>query len=40
VAEVRDVDAVVTVEDEEGKLHSLGGPLARAIYVKAIANDG
>lgn len=39
VAEVRDVDAVVTVEDEEGKLHSLGGPLARSIYVKAIAHD-
>jgi DtxR family Mn-dependent transcriptional regulator len=40
VAEVRDVDTVVTVEDEEGKLHSLGGPLARAIYVKVAANDG
>jgi DtxR family Mn-dependent transcriptional regulator len=39
VAEVRDVDAVVTVEDEEGKLHSLGGPLARTIYVKVAAND-
>ncbi len=40
VAEVRDVDDVVTVEDEEGKLHSLGGPLARAIYVKVAAKDG
>jgi DtxR family Mn-dependent transcriptional regulator len=40
VAEVRDVDTVVTVEDEEGKLHFLGGPLARAIYVKVAANDG
>ncbi len=40
VAEVRNVDAVVTVEDEEGKLHSLGGPLASAIYVKVAANDG
>jgi DtxR family Mn-dependent transcriptional regulator len=34
VREVRALDAVVTVEDEEGKRHSLGEPLARSIFVQ------
>jgi DtxR family Mn-dependent transcriptional regulator len=36
VLEVRSFDSVVTVEDEEGKLHSLGDPLARSISVRAV----
>jgi DtxR family Mn-dependent transcriptional regulator len=40
VREVRSIDSVVTVEDEEGKLHSLGGPLARSIFVKVVVDDG
>ncbi len=35
VREVRSLDSVVTVEDEEGRVHSLGGPLARSISVRA-----
>jgi DtxR family Mn-dependent transcriptional regulator len=34
VKEVRDLDGVVTVEDEEGVSHSLGGPLTRSIFVR------
>ena len=37
VREVRDLDGVVTVEDEDGGAHSLGEPLARAVYVRAAA---
>lgn len=37
VKEVRDLDGVVTVEDEEGSSHSLGGPLARSIFVRALS---
>ncbi|MGB3635456.1 MAG: metal-dependent transcriptional regulator [Rubrobacteraceae bacterium] len=33
VREVRDLDAVVTVEDEDGKTYSLGESLARSISV-------
>jgi DtxR family Mn-dependent transcriptional regulator len=36
VLEVRSFDSVVTVEDEEGKLHSLGDSLARSISVRAV----
>ncbi len=36
VREVRSLDSVVTVEDEEAKLHSLGEPLARSIFVRAV----
>ena len=36
VKEVRDLDGVVTVEDEEGVSHSLGGALARSIFVRAL----
>lgn len=38
VTEVRNVDAVVTVEDEAGNLHSLGEPLARSIFVRREAS--
>ena len=37
VREVRDLDDVVTVEDEDGGAHALGEPLARAVYVRAAA---
>ena len=35
VREARVLDAVVTVEDEAGRIHSLGGPLARSISVRS-----
>jgi DtxR family Mn-dependent transcriptional regulator len=35
VKEVRDLDGVVTVEDEDGELHSLGRPLADSIFVRS-----
>ena len=35
VKEVRAVDGVVTVEDECGGVHSLGGPLAGSIFVRS-----
>jgi DtxR family Mn-dependent transcriptional regulator len=34
VTEVRDLDGVVTVEDEDGESHALGEPLARAVFVR------
>ena len=37
VREVRKVDGVVVVEDEDGESHALGEPLARAVYVRAVA---
>ncbi len=37
VKEVRELDGVVTVEDEEGVSHSLGGPLARSIFVRLLS---
>ena len=40
VREVRSLDSVVTVEDEGGKLHSLGEPLARSIFVKVVGDEG
>ncbi len=36
VQEVRRIDSVVTVEDEEGRVHSLGGPLASSISVRTV----
>jgi hypothetical protein len=32
---VRDLDGVVTVEDEDGESHALGAPLARAVFVRS-----
>ena len=34
VVEVRSLDAVVTIEDEGGRTHALGEPLARSIFVR------
>jgi DtxR family Mn-dependent transcriptional regulator len=34
VREVRDLDGVVTVEDEDGESHALGAPLAGAVFVR------
>ena len=34
VLEVRTLDGVVTVEDESGKTHALGEPLARSVFVR------
>jgi DtxR family transcriptional regulator, Mn-dependent transcriptional regulator len=34
VREVRDLDGVVIVEDEDGGSHALGEPLARAVFVR------
>jgi hypothetical protein len=39
VREVRVVDGVVTVEDEEGAMHSLGSSLADAIFVRDPSED-
>ncbi len=33
VREVRTLDGVVTIEDEEGKIYSFGEPLARSVFV-------
>jgi DtxR family Mn-dependent transcriptional regulator len=40
VREVRAVDGVVTVEDEEGTTHSLGPSLADTIFVRGPSEDG
>jgi hypothetical protein len=37
VKEVRAVDGVVTVEDEDGESHALGESLARSIFVRSPA---
>ena len=34
VREVRALDGVVTVEDEDAEVYALGEPLARSIFVK------
>jgi DtxR family Mn-dependent transcriptional regulator len=34
VREVRDLDGVITVEDEDGESHALGAPLAGAVFVR------
>jgi DtxR family Mn-dependent transcriptional regulator len=39
VLEVRALDGVVTVEDESGKAHALGEPLARSVFVRG-ASEG
>jgi DtxR family transcriptional regulator, Mn-dependent transcriptional regulator len=39
VKEVRALDGVVTVEDEDGELHSLGRPLADFIFVRGVPAD-
>jgi DtxR family transcriptional regulator, Mn-dependent transcriptional regulator len=39
VKEVRDLDGVVTVEDEDGESHALGESLARSIFVRGDAGS-
>ena len=34
VVEVRALDGVVTVEDEDGEVYALGEPLARSVFVR------
>lgn len=34
VNEVRDLDGLVTVEDEDGEVHSFGAPVARQVFVR------
>jgi DtxR family Mn-dependent transcriptional regulator len=40
VREVRAVDGVVTVEDEDEDTHSLGGPLAGSTFVRSTPKSG
>jgi DtxR family Mn-dependent transcriptional regulator len=40
VREVRAVDEVVAVEDEDGESHYLGGPLAAAVFVQGAPEEG
>src|SRR5687767_11492249 len=40
IREVRAVDEVVAVEDEDGETHYLGGPLAAAVFVRSTSDDG
>jgi DtxR family transcriptional regulator, Mn-dependent transcriptional regulator len=39
VKEVRVLDGVITIEDEDGELHSLGRPLADFIFVRGVPAD-
>jgi DtxR family transcriptional regulator, Mn-dependent transcriptional regulator len=39
VKEVRALDGVVTVEDEDGEPHALGESLARSIFVRSISEE-
>jgi hypothetical protein len=39
VREVRAVDGLVTVEDEEGTLYSLASSLADAIFSRRLSKD-
>jgi len=36
VREVRDLDGVVTIEDEDGGSHALGESLARSVFVRSV----
>jgi DtxR family Mn-dependent transcriptional regulator len=40
VEEVRSVDGVITVADEDGSTHSLGAPLAGALFVSSAPEIG
>jgi DtxR family Mn-dependent transcriptional regulator len=40
VKEVRALDGLVTVEDEEGETHTLGGPLAGSVFVRNASEGG
>ncbi|MGH3086997.1 MAG: metal-dependent transcriptional regulator [Rubrobacteraceae bacterium] len=36
VEEVREIDGVVVVADDNGKIHHLGGPLARSVFARKL----
>jgi DtxR family transcriptional regulator, Mn-dependent transcriptional regulator len=36
VREIRDIDGVVVVEDEDGEVHHLGGPLVRTVFARKV----
>jgi hypothetical protein len=40
VKEVRPLDGVVTVEDEDSEIRSLGGPLAGSVFVRSASESG
>jgi DtxR family transcriptional regulator, Mn-dependent transcriptional regulator len=40
VEEMRTLDGVITVADEDGATHSLGAPLAGALFVSSAPEDG
>jgi DtxR family transcriptional regulator, Mn-dependent transcriptional regulator len=40
VEEVRILDGVITVADEDGATHTLGAPLAGALFVRSAPEDG
>ncbi len=40
ITEVRTLDGVVTVEDEDGDAFALGEPLASALFVRGASRDG
>ncbi len=40
VEEARALDGVITVADEDGVTHSLGGPLAGTLFVRSAPEDG
>jgi DtxR family Mn-dependent transcriptional regulator len=40
VEEVRPLDGVITVADEEGTIHALGAPLADTLFVRGAPQDG
>jgi DtxR family Mn-dependent transcriptional regulator len=40
VKEVRALDEVVTVENEEGETRTLGGPLAGSVFVRSVSEGG
>jgi hypothetical protein len=37
---VRTLDGVITVADEDGATHTLGAPLAGALFVRSAPEDG
>lgn len=39
IRETRAVDGVITVEDEDGEIHPLGGPLARRVFVRGVSGE-
>ena len=40
VEEVRTLDGVIAVADEDGATHTLGAPLAGALFVRSAPEDG